>query len=82
MLAKMETDECEQVDEKKSLTCSCVANLSSLSDYHDWTSLRHMKIQAASGLRTVDAVFADQEHSCGSMSMRRAEAAFLITNSG
>ena len=39
MLAKMEIDECEQVDKEKSLTCSCVANLSSLSDYHDLDQL-------------------------------------------
>ena len=39
MLAKMEIDECEQVDEEKEPHLQLLANLSSLSDYHDLDQL-------------------------------------------
>ena len=54
MLAKMEIDECEQVDEEKEPHLQLCGQSLLTNDYHD---LDYMKIQEASGLRTVDAVF-------------------------
>ena len=57
--------------------CNCGADLSSLSVYHVRKHLagsKHLKVQAASGLRTLDVFFAHvhQEDACGAAPVHRA----------
>ena len=59
MLTIMRLTSYGHVDEEEAPpTCSCGANLSSLSDYHVRKQLagsRYLKIQPASGLRTLNS---------------------------
>jgi len=82
----MEVDGRKHVDKEKSpptlyqQTCSCVANLSSVCDYHVPNWLKAHEDTASQWTEDARCRFSPTKNTPVELSVRRAKAAVLITN--